>query len=389
MSRVIWIIIDSVGIGELPDADKFGDVGANTIGNIVKSQGDINMPNIVDMGIGNIDGVDFLEKADKPAAAFGKCAEISQGKDTTTGHWEMAGIVVDKPFKTFPNGFPKDIIDEFEKQTGRKVVGNKPESGTVILDELGEHQIKTGDTIVYTSADSVLQIAAHEEIIPLEELYNMCKIARKIMSGDNAVARIIARPYIGNKKGSFERTSNRRDYSVDPFKTTVLDNIKGSGLDVIAVGKIEDIFNGKGITEAVHTKDNMDGVDKTIKYIKSNNRGLIYTNLVDFDSKYGHRRDPKGYKKAIEEFDARLPEIIEAMKEDDILIINSDHGNDPTYKGTDHTREYIPVLIYGDRIKKGVNLGVRSSFCDIGATIADILGVEKTNCGESFKKYLF
>lgn len=389
MSRVIWIIIDSVGIGELPDADKFGDVGANTIGNIVKSQGDINMPNIVDMGIGNIDGVDFLEKADKPSAAFGKCAEISQGKDTTTGHWEMAGIVVDKPFKTFPNGFPKDIIDEFEKQTGRKVVGNKPESGTVILDELGEHQIKTGDAIVYTSADSVLQIAAHEEIIPLEELYNMCKIARKIMSGDNAVARIIARPYIGNKKGSFERTSNRRDYSVDPFKTTVLDNIKGSGLDVIAVGKIEDIFNGKGITEAVHTKDNMDGVDKTIKYIKSNNRGLIYTNLVDFDSKYGHRRDPKGYKKAIEEFDARLPEIIEAMKEDDILIINSDHGNDPTYKGTDHTREYIPVLIYGDRIKKGVNLGVRSSFCDIGATIADILGVEKTNCGESFKKYLF
>jgi len=389
MSRVIWIIIDSVGIGELPDADKFGDVGANTIGNIVKSQGDINMPNIVDMGIGNIDGVDFLEKADKPAAAFSNCAEISQGKDTTTGHWEMAGIVVDEPFKTFPNGFPKDIIDEFEKQTGRKVVGNKPESGTVILDELGEHQIKTGDAIVYTSADSVLQIAAHEEIIPLEELYNMCKIARKIMSGDNAVARIIARPYIGNKKGSFERTSNRRDYSVDPFKTTVLDNIKGSGLDVIAVGKIEDIFNGKGITEAVHTKDNMDGVDKTIKYIKSNNRGLIYTNLVDFDSKYGHRRDPKGYKKAIEEFDTRLPEIIEAMKEDDILIINSDHGNDPTYKGTDHTREYIPVLIYGDRIKTGVNLGVRSSFCDIGATIADILGVEKTNCGESFKKYLF
>lgn len=389
MSRVIWIIIDSVGIGELPDADKFGDVGANTIGNIVKSQGDIDMPNMVDMGIGNIDGVDFLEKVDKPAAVFCKCAEISQGKDTTTGHWEMAGIVVDKPFKTFPNGFPKDIIDEFEKQTGRKVVGNKPESGTVILDELGEHQIKTGDVIVYTSADSVFQIAAHEEVIPLEELYNMCKIARKIMSGDNAVARIIARPYIGNKKGNFERTSNRRDYSVNPFKTTVLDNIKGSGLDVIAVGKIEDIFNGKGITEAVHTKDNMDGVDKTLKYIKSNNRGLIYTNLVDFDSKYGHRRDPKGYKKAIEEFDARLPEIIEAMKEDDILIINSDHGNDPTYKGTDHTREYIPVLIYGDRIKKGVNLGVRSSFCDIGSTIADILGVEKTNCGESFKKYLF
>ncbi|WP_024620764.1 phosphopentomutase [Metaclostridioides mangenotii] len=389
MSRIIWIIIDSVGIGELPDANKFGDVGSNTIGNIVKTQGDIIMPNMIDMGIGNIDEVDFLEKIDKPSAVFGKCAEVSQGKDTTTGHWEMAGIIVDKPFKTFPNGFPKDIIEEFEKQTGRKVVGNKPESGTVILDEYGEHQMKTGDVIVYTSADSVFQIAAHEEIIPLEELYSMCKIARKIMSGDNAIARIIARPYIGEKKGNFERTSNRRDYSVDPFDNTVLDNIKSAGHDVIAVGKIEDIFNGQGITEAVHTKDNMDGVDKTIEYIKLNNSGLIYTNLVDFDSKYGHRRDPKGYKNAIEEFDARLPEVIDAMNVDDILIINADHGNDPTYKGTDHTREYIPLLIYGYKIKKGVNLGIRNSFCDIGATIADILGVEKTKHGVSFKKELF
>lgn len=389
MKRVIWIVIDSVGIGELPDADRFGDKGANTIENIIKSQGQINMPNLIKLGIGNIDGTKLINKVENPIGAFGKCTEISQGKDTTTGHWEMAGIVVDKPFKTFPDGFPKDIIDEFEQKIGRKVVGNKPESGTVILDEYGEHQMATGDVIVYTSADSVFQIAAHEEVIPLEELYSMCRIAREIMSGDNAVARIIARPYVGDKKGNFERTSNRRDYSVNPFGVTVLDNIKASGQDVIAVGKIEDIFNGVGITEAVHTKDNMDGVDKTIEYIKKDNKGLIYTNLVDFDSKYGHRRDPNGYKKAIEEFDLRLPEIIDSLKEDDILIINADHGNDPTFSGTDHTREYIPLIVYGDKVKKGVNLGIRESFCDIGATVADILNVDKTNCGESFKKSLF
>ncbi len=277
---------------------------------------------------------------------------MSQGKDTTTGHWEMTGIIVDKPFKTFEHGFSKEIIEEFEKKTGRKVVGNKPASGTVIIDEYGEHQIKTGDVIVYTSADSVFQIAANEEVIPLEELYNMCKIAREIMMGDNAVARVIARPFIGKKKGEFVRTSNRRDYSLDPFEPTVLDNIKESGLDVLAVGKIEDIFNGKGITDAIHTKSNMDGVDETLNYMKQDNKGLIYSNLVDFDSKYGHRRDPEGYKKALEEFDSRLPEIMANMREDDILIINADHGNDPTYKGTDHTREYIPVMIYGNKIKK-------------------------------------
>ena len=301
--------------------------------------------------------------------------EISQGKDTTTGHWEMTGVLVDTPFKTFENGFPKEIIDEFERRTGRKVVGNKPASGTAILDEFGEHQMKTGDVIVYTSADSVFQIAAHEEIIPLDELYKMCEIAREIMMGDNAVARIIARPYIGQGKGEFERTSNRRDYSLNPFEKTVLDNIKENGLDVIGVGKIEDIFNGQGITEAIHTKDNMDGVDQTINYIKKDNKGLIFTNLVDFDSKYGHRRNVKGYKEAIEEFDARIPEIIDAMNDDDILIINADHGNDPTYKGTDHTREYIPLLVYGKDIKEGLNLGIRKSFADIGATVADILNV--------------
>lgn len=385
MNRVIWMVIDSVGIGQLPDSKKFGDEGVNTLGNIVKSFTDIKIPNLRKLGIGNIKEVDFMESEKNPIAAFGKCSEVSQGKDTTTGHWEMTGVLVETPFKTFENGFPKDIIDEFEKRTGRKVVGNKPSSGTTILDEYGEHQMETGDVIVYTSADSVFQIAAHEEIIPLDELYKMCKIAREIMMGDNAVARIIARPYIGKKKGEFSRTSNRRDYSLNPFEPTVLDNIKQSGLDVIGVGKIEDIFNGQGITEAIHTKDNMDGVDETINYIKKDNKGLIFTNLVDFDSKYGHRRDTKGYKEALEEFDARIPQIIEAMNDNDVLIINADHGNDPTYKGTDHTREYIPLLVYGKNIKQGVNLGIRNSFADIGATVTDILNVEMPKNGISFK----
>ncbi|CEH35377.1 phosphopentomutase [Romboutsia lituseburensis] len=385
MKRVIWIVIDSVGIGALPDSEKFGDTNVNTLGNIVKTYPDIKIPNLINLGIGNIEGADFLQGTKTPIGAFGKCGELSQGKDTTTGHWEMTGVLVETPFKTFENGFPKEIIDEFESKTGRKVVANKPASGTAILDEYGEHQMKTGDVIVYTSADSVFQIAAHEEIIPLEELYKMCEIAREIMMGDNAVARIIARPYIGEKKGCFTRTSNRRDYSLDPFEPTVLDNIKESNLDVIGVGKIEDIFNGQGITEAIHTHDNMDGVDQTINYMKKDNKGLIFTNLVDFDSKYGHRRDTLGYKKALEEFDLRIPEIIDSMKDEDILIINADHGNDPTYKGTDHTREYIPVIVYGKDVKEGLNLGIRDSFADIGATVADILNVKMPKHGKSFK----
>ena len=385
MNRVVWIVIDSVGIGALPDSEKFGDSGVNTIGNIVNQCKDIKIPNLRKLGIANIDGTNFMEKDECPIGAFGKCDELSQGKDTTTGHWEMTGVLVETPFKTFENGFPKEIIDEFELRTGRKVVGNKPASGTAILDEFGEHQIKTGDVIVYTSADSVFQIAANEEVIPLEELYKMCEIAREIMMGDNAVARVIARPFIGNKTGEFTRTSNRRDYSLNPFEPTVLDNIKEANLDVIGVGKIEDIFNGQGITEAIHTKDNMHGVDETINYINKNNNGLIFTNLVDFDSKFGHRRNTEGYKEALEEFDARIPEIINAMKDEDILIINADHGNDPTYKGTDHTREYIPVLVYGKNIKENTNLGIRNSFADIGATVADLLNVKIPKNGQSFK----
>ncbi|MDU6114058.1 phosphopentomutase [Paraclostridium sordellii] len=384
MSRVIWMVIDSVGIGALPDSEKFGDVNVNTLGNIVKAYKDIQLPNMIKLGLSNIDGIDSLDSIDNPIGSFGRASEVSKGKDTTTGHWEMTGVLVETPFKTYENGFPKEIIDEFERKTNRKVIGNKPASGTAILDELGEQQMKTGEVIVYTSADSVFQIAAHEEIIPLEELYKMCEIAREIMMGENAVARIIARPFVG-KPGEFERTSNRRDYSLSPFEDTVLDTIKKSNLDVIGVGKIEDIFNKQGITEAIHTKDNMDGVDQTINYMKKENKGLIFTNLVDFDSKYGHRRDVEGYKKALEEFDARIPEIIANMKDDDILIINADHGNDPTYKGTDHTREYIPVLVYGKNINKGYNLGTRKSFADIGATVADILNVDLPKHGESFK----
>ena len=384
MSRVIWMVIDSVGIGALPDSQKFGDVNVDTLGNIVRSCKGIKIPNMIKLGLANIEGVDSLENIESPIGCYGRCSEVSKGKDTTTGHWEMTGVLVETPFKTFENGFPKDIIEEFERRSNRKVIGNKPASGTAILDELGEQHINTGEVIVYTSADSVFQIAAHEEIVSLDELYKMCEIAREIMMGDNAVARIIARPFIG-KPGAFERTSNRRDYSLSPFEDTVLDNIKNSNLDVIGVGKIEDIFNKQGITEAIHTHDNMDGVNQTINYMKKETKGLIFTNLVDFDSKYGHRRDVEGYKNALEEFDARIPEILENMNDDDVLIINSDHGNDPTYKGTDHTREYIPVLVYGKNLKSGLNLGTRNSFADIGATVADILNVEMPKHGQSFK----
>lgn len=382
--RVVLMVMDSVGIGQLPDAHEFGDEGVNTLGNIIKAYDDIKIPNLTKLGIGNIDGFEQVKEIDSPIGAFGKCAEISQGKDTTTGHWEMVGLRVDEPFKTFPEGFPKDVIEEFETKTGRKVIGNKPASGTAILDELGQQHMKTGEVIVYTSADSVFQIAAHEEIIPLDELYKMCQIARKIMMGDNALARIIARPFVG-EPGNFTRTSNRRDFSLDPYENTILDNLKDAGQDVIAVGKIEDIFNGKGITEAVHTKSNMDGVDQTIEYMKKDNKGLIFTNLVDFDSKYGHRRNVEGYKNAIEELDSRIPEIMDNLKDEDILILTADHGNDPTYKGTDHTREYIPVLVYGKNVRSGADIGIRATFSDIGATVADILGAKMPSNGESFK----
>lgn len=384
INRVVLFVLDSVGIGALPDAEKFGDVGVNTLGNIAKSTDDFKIPNLKKMGIGNIEGVDAIEATEKPIAAFGRSLEASNGKDTTTGHWEIAGLYIEQPFKTYPDGFPKHIIDEFEQKTGRKVLCNKPASGTVVLDELGEEHVRTGNPIVYTSADSVFQIAAHEEVIPLEELYNMCQIAREMLMGEDQVARVIARPFVGTP-GNYQRTSNRRDYSIKPYDKTVLDFAKEAGLEVKAVGKIVDIYDGEGITEDVHTKDNMDGVDQTIKYLKESFEGILFTNLVDFDAKYGHRRDVAGYRKALEEVDARLPEIMSSMKASDILIILADHGNDPAYIGSDHTREYIPILIYGEQVKAGANIGTRKTFADVAATVSDILNIPATPYGTSFK----
>lgn len=383
INRVLLFVMDSVGIGALPDSEKFGDIGVNTLGNIAKNSQDFKINNLRNLGIGNIDGVEDVESVDTPVGSFGRLMEISNGKDTTTGHWEIAGLHIEEPFKTYPNGFPDYIIDAFEKETGRKVLCNKPASGTEILKELGKEHMDTGAVIVYTSADSVFQIAAHEEIVPLDELYKMCQFARDLLRGEDQVARVIARPFIG-EPGNFARTSNRRDYSLKPFRKTVLDSLKEAGYDVQAVGKIVDIFDGEGITEDVHTKSNMDGIDKTLDYLKTDSKGLIFTNLVDFDAKFGHRRNIEGYREALEEMDARLPEIFETMKDDDIIILTADHGNDPSYKGTDHTREYAPLLVYGKNVKVN-NLGTRKSFADIAATIADIFGLDKTEIGESFK----
>ncbi|GAU76978.1 phosphopentomutase [Fusibacter sp. 3D3] len=384
INRVILFVLDSVGIGALPDSEQYGDVDVNTLGHIAGSTDNFKIPNLKRLGIGNIEGVDSIEADPSPIGAYGRSLEASNGKDTTTGHWEIAGLLIDQPFKTYPNGFPDYVIREFEAKTGRKIMCNKPASGTVILDELGETHMKTGNPIVYTSADSVFQIAAHEEIIPLEELYEMCQIARDMLMGEDQVARVIARPFVGTP-GHFERTSNRRDYSLKPFNKTVLDMAKEHGLEVKAVGKIVDIFDGEGITEDVHTKDNMDGVEQTLKYLKQDFKGILFTNLVDFDAKFGHRRDIKGYKEALEAFDARIPELLEAMHDEDVIIFLADHGNDPAYKGTDHTREYIPVLVAGKSIRENVNIGTLNTFADIAATVSDMLGIPQTPHGESFK----
>ncbi|WP_244835182.1 phosphopentomutase [Clostridium sp. BJN0001] len=386
ISRVIWIVLDSVGIGAMDDACMYGDENSDTIGNISKKLGGLNIPNMVKIGLGNIDGIHGLKKCDNPIGVFGKLKEKSIGKDTVTGHFEMSGIVSEVPFKTYPNGFKKEIIEKFEKETGRKVLGNKPASGTAILDELGEESIKTGSVIVYTSADSVFQIAANEDVVPLDELYKICKFTRKMMTGENLVARVIARPFIGNKSGHFTRTPNRRDFAIKPPYDTILDKAKNKGLDVIAVGKIEDIFSKKGITEAVHTIDNMDGVDKTIEFMKKDNKGIIYTNLVDFDMKWGHRNNYKAYGKGLEDFDLRLKEIMSSMRDDDILFITADHGCDPTTEGTDHSREYVPFIGYGKELKENVNLHVRDTFADIGQTIAEVLNTEKIKNGTGFYK---
>lgn len=387
--RAIIIVADSLGIGYAPDAEMYGDKGSNTLGHILKKMPNISIENLKNMGLCRIDGLEEFENNHnrKIIAAFGKMKEISAGKDTTTGHWEIAGIKTDIPFKTYPNGFPEEFIKTFEQAIGRKTVGNISISGTEIIEKYGPHHEKTGDVIVYTSEDSVFQIAANTDIISLEELYDICLKARKLLVGDWACARVIARPYI-IENGKRVRTADRHDYSVSPPQRTMLDLIKESGKRVHGIGKIKDIFNGCGIVTSVSTKSNDDGMDKTIEALQDDFTGLIFTNLVDFDSKYGHRRNVLGYGKAIEEMDKRLPEIMEAMKEEDILFICADHGNDPEFTGFNHTREYVPLLVYGKKIKAGVKLGTRETFADISATVCDYLGIKDTGVGRSFMKEL-
>ena len=388
VNRVIAIVLDSVGIGEAPDAAAFGDVGSHTLGNIARVVGGLHLPNMESMGLSNIAILQGLVPQLVPTACYGKMAETSAGKDTSTGHWELMGIRLDKPFPVYPDGFPPEVMDHFEAEIGRGWLANYPASGTVIIDELGEEHIRTGKPIVYTSADSVFQIAAHEEVIPIDELYRICRIARKILRGEHEVSRVIARPFVG-APGNFERTANRHDFSVLPPQPTILDSLKDSGLMVYAVGKINDIFAGQGITDAVHTKSNMDGVDKTLTAIhERRERGLIFTNLVDFDAKFGHRNNPQGYADSLAEFDQRLPEIVGALADDDILILTADHGNDPTTPGTDHSREYVPILIYGTPVRKGINIGVRETFADMAATIAEILEIQSPPQGSSFKSLI-
>lgn len=383
-NRIHLIVLDSVGIGEAPDAEAFGDKGSDTLGHIAEAVGGLNMPNMERLGLGNIKAAEGISPVTSPEAYYGRLQEASVGKDTMTGHWEIMGLNIDTPFKVYPDGFPPELIKQLEEKTGRKVIGNKPASGTEILDELGEEHMKTGAIIVYTSADPVLQIAAHEEVVPLEELYKICEIARELtLSPEYLVGRVIARPFLG-EKGAFKRTTNRHDYALTPFSRTVMNELKDNGKDVIAIGKIDDIYNGAGVTKALRTKDNTDGMDILAQVAGETFTGISFLNLVDFDALFGHRRDPHGYGAALEEFDRRLPEVLEKMDSDDLLIITADHGNDPTFPGTDHTREFVPLLAYSPRFARGKELGLGSTFADIGATIADNFSVPMPEFGTSF-----
>ena len=381
IKRVFLIVLDSVGIGELPDAADYGDEGSNTVRACFLQPG-FDVPNLKKAGLFNIDGVDFAEGVESPAGAFGKCAERSKGKDTTTGHWEICGLISEKAMPTFPNGFPKELLDEFSRRTGRGVLCNAPYSGTKVIADFGEEHLRTGSLIVYTSADSVFQIAAHESLVPPEQLYEYCKIARELLTGDYAVGRVIARPFEGDYP--FKRTARRHDFSLVPPKDTLLDCLTKSGLDVIPVGKIFDIFAGKGLEKANPTVSNADGMKKTLEFSKQDFHGLCFTNLVDFDMLFGHRNDAPGYAKALMEFDGWLGEFLPTLREDDILIITADHGCDPLTPSTDHSREYIPLLVLGKGVKN-TNLGVRPTYADIGKTVADIFGVEADIAGTSFK----
>ncbi|MDO4380614.1 MAG: phosphopentomutase [Clostridia bacterium] len=381
IKRVFLIVLDSVGIGELPDAASYGDEGSNTL-KACNSRPEFSVLNLKKAGLFNIDGVDFEEGVSSPSGAYGKCAESSKGKDTTTGHWEICGLISEKAMPTFPNGFPKEFLDEFSARTGRKVLCNKPYSGTKVIADYGKEHLETGALIVYTSADSVFQIAAHESIVPPEQLYEYCRIAREMLQGDLAVGRVIARPFEGEYP--FKRTARRHDFSLLPPKDTLIDYLSKSGLDVIPVGKIFDIFAGKGLKKANPTVSNADGMKKTLEFSKTDFHGLCFTNLVDFDMLFGHRNDVPGYAKALTEFDKWFGEFLPTLHESDIVIVTADHGCDPSTPSTDHSREYIPLLVLGKKVKP-VNLGVRKTYADIGKTIADIFGVNADIAGESFK----
>jgi phosphopentomutase len=383
VERVIIIVLDSMGVGELPDAAEYGDEGSNTLVNTAKAVGGLSLPHTQQLGLGNITAIEGVPPCDEPLGAYGRMAEASAGKDTTTGHWEMAGIYSPRPLPTYPNGFPKELIEEYERRIGRKTLGNYPRSGTVIIQELGEEHMRTGYPIVYTSADSVFQVAAHEEVIPIEELYRICQIAREMLVGEHAVGRVIARPFVG-EPGNFTRTERRKDFSLLPPEITLLDRLVAAGRPVMGVGKIEDIFAHRGLSQSVHSPNNMACVDQTLAYMKESQRGLIFTNLVDFDMLWGHRNNPQGYAGGLEAFDRRLPEIMGAMTAPDILFLTADHGNDPTTPSTDHSREYVPLLAYGSRVKPGVNLGTRETFADLGATVAELLDIEPLPFGTSF-----
>jgi phosphopentomutase len=386
--RITLLVLDSVGCGDAPDAGEYGDQGSNTLKNTAISVGGLHLPNLEKLGLGNLTEIFGVPPTGDATGAFGVLTETSAGKDTTTGHWELSGIILDQPFPVYPNGFPEELIAKFEDQIGLETLGNYPASGTEIIKELGEEHITTGKPIIYTSADSVFQVAAHEEIIPIDQLYEICQIARDLLTGEHAVGRVIARPFVG-QSSNFTRTERRKDFSLQPPGTTILDAVKEAGMEVMGVGKIEDIFAHRGLTQSNHTGNNYAGIDATIQFLQTESNGLIFTNLVDFDALYGHRNNPRGYADALEAFDHRLPEILANLKAWDILMITADHGNDPTTPSTDHSRERIPILVVGSQVKGNINLGIRQSFADVAATIAELLGLEQfRTTGKSFARIL-
>jgi phosphopentomutase len=387
ISRVALIVLDSVGCGDAPDAGDYGDECANSLGNIARAVGGLNLPNMTKLGLGNLTVIEGVPSVKDTVGAYGRHIEVSAGKDTTTGHWELSGVILDHPFPTFPNGFPDHWVAEYEARIGRGTLGYYPASGTEIIRKLGAQHMRSGKPIVYTSVDSVFQVAAHEEAISVDQLYHFCQIARELLTGDLAVGRVIARPFIG-RPGEFTRTERRKDFSLEPPADTILDVIKNSGMDVIGVGKIEDIFAHRGLTKSNHTGNNMAGVDAIIEFLNTNTEGLIFANLVDFDAFYGHRNNPRGYADALESFDHRLPEIMASLRDSDVLVITADHGNDPTTLSTDHSRERVPILICGRNVRKAVDLGTRESFTDVAATIAELPGIQWSGAGNSFGRVL-